>query len=157
MKQQKRGFPYDSDGKESACPQESWVQSLGWEDPLEEAQQPTPVFLPGESHGQRSLVGYRPWSRKDSDATEQLTLSFSFSFSLHDQHGSAGGFALGHAHSRSPLMGQPASQRTQVTAAGKERQAQAKALALEACAQQQHTCVHSHVTGWSKSCSQTSF
>ena len=130
-----------------------WAGKIPWK----RAQQPTPVFLPGESHGQRSLVGYRPWSRKDSDATEQLTLSFSFSFSLHDQHGSAGGFALGHAHSRSPLMGQPASQRTQVTAAGKERQAQAKALALEACAQQQHTCVHSHVTGWSKSCSQTSF
>ena len=130
-----------------------WAGKIPWK----RAQQPTPVFLPGESHGQRSLVGYRPWSRKDSDATEQLTPSFSFSFSLHDQHGSAGGFALGHAHSRSPLMGQPASQRTQVTAAGKERQAQAKALALEACAQQQHTCVHSHVTGWSKSCSQTSF
>ena len=130
-----------------------WAGKIPWK----RAQQPTPVFLPGESHGQRSLVGYRPWIRKDSDATEQLTLSFSFSFSLHDQHGSAGGFALGHAHSRSPLMGQPASQRTQVTAAGKERQAQAKALALEACAQQQHTCVHSHVTGWSKSCSQTSF
>ena len=38
--------------------QETWVQSLGWEDPLEEGMQPTPVFLPGEFHGQRSLVGY---------------------------------------------------------------------------------------------------
>ena len=35
--------------------QETWVQSLGWEDPLEEAREPTPVFLPGESHGQGSL------------------------------------------------------------------------------------------------------
>ena len=35
----------------------------------------TPVFLPGESHGQRSLVGYSPWGRKESDTTEQLTLS----------------------------------------------------------------------------------
>ena len=34
------------------------------------AWQPTPVFLPGESHGQRSLVGYSPWGRKDSDMTE---------------------------------------------------------------------------------------
>ena len=33
--------------------EETWVQSLGWEDPLEETWQPTPVFLPGESHGQR--------------------------------------------------------------------------------------------------------
>ena len=32
--------------------------------------QPTPVFLPGESHGQRSLVGYSPWGRKGSDTTE---------------------------------------------------------------------------------------
>ena len=35
--------------------------------------QPIPVFLPGESHGQRSLVGYSPWGRKDWDMTEQLT------------------------------------------------------------------------------------
>ena len=35
---------------------ETWIQSLGGEDPLEEAWQPTPVFLPGESHGQRSLA-----------------------------------------------------------------------------------------------------
>ena len=34
--------------------------------------QPTPVFLPGESHGQRSLVGYSPWGRKESDTTEWL-------------------------------------------------------------------------------------
>ena len=32
----------------------------------------TPVFLPGESHGQRSLVGYSPWGCKESDTTEQL-------------------------------------------------------------------------------------
>ena len=32
----------------------------------------TPVFLPGEFHGQRSLVGYSPWGRKESDMTEQL-------------------------------------------------------------------------------------
>ena len=31
--------------------------------------QPTPVFLPGESHGQRSLVGYSPWGHKESDTT----------------------------------------------------------------------------------------
>ena len=34
------------------------IQSLGWEDPLEEGRQPTPVFLPGEFHRQKSLVGY---------------------------------------------------------------------------------------------------
>ena len=31
---------------------------------------PTPVFLPGESHGRRSLVGYSPWGRKEMDTTE---------------------------------------------------------------------------------------
>ena len=34
------------------------------------AWQPTPVFLPGESHGQRSLMGYSPWGRKESDTSE---------------------------------------------------------------------------------------
>ena len=35
--------------------------------------QPTPVFLPRESHAQKSLVGYNPWGHKESDITEQLT------------------------------------------------------------------------------------
>ena len=34
---------------------------------------PTPVFLPGEFYGQRSLAGYSPWGRKESDTTDQLT------------------------------------------------------------------------------------
>ena len=38
---------------------EMQVQSLGQEDPLEEGMQHTPVFLPGESHGQRNLTGHR--------------------------------------------------------------------------------------------------
>ena len=50
--------------------QETQVRSLGWEDHLE----PTPVSSPGESHGQRSLLGYSPWGHKDSDMTELLTL-----------------------------------------------------------------------------------
>ena len=41
-------------------PQDMRVRSLGWEDPLEESMEPTPVFLPGKSHGERSLVGYNP-------------------------------------------------------------------------------------------------
>ena len=39
------------------------------------AWQPTPVFLPGEFHGQRSLAGYSPWGHKESDTTEWLTIS----------------------------------------------------------------------------------
>ena len=50
--------------------QEIWVQSLGQEDPLEKEWQPTAVFLLGEFHGQRSLVGYSPWGCKQSDMTE---------------------------------------------------------------------------------------
>ena len=37
--------------------------------------QPTPVLLPGKSHGQRSLAGYSPWGHKESDTTEGLTFS----------------------------------------------------------------------------------
>ena len=47
--------------------QETQVQSLGQEDPLEGE---TPVFLPGKSHGQRSPEGYIPWGHKESDVTE---------------------------------------------------------------------------------------
>ena len=36
--------------------------------------QPNPVFLPGEFHGQRSLAGYSPWGRRESDTTERVTL-----------------------------------------------------------------------------------
>ena len=52
--------------------QETWVRSLGWEDPLEKEMEPTPVLLPGKFYGWRSLVGYSPWDRKESDTTEQL-------------------------------------------------------------------------------------
>ena len=41
--------------------------------PWRRARQPIPVFLPGESHGQRSLEGYSPWGHKELDTTEQLT------------------------------------------------------------------------------------
>ena len=44
--------------------QEIQVQSLGWEDPWRREQQPTPVFLPGESYGQRTLAGYRLWGHR---------------------------------------------------------------------------------------------
>ena len=48
---------------------ETWVQSLGQEDTLEKEMAPTPVLLPGKSHGRRSLVSYSPWGRKESDMT----------------------------------------------------------------------------------------
>ena len=50
--------------------EETWVRSLDQEDPLEKEMATTPIGLPGESHGQRSLTGYGPWGRKESDTTE---------------------------------------------------------------------------------------
>ena len=44
--------------------QETQFQSLDREDPLQKEMVTTPVFLPGESHGQRSLEGYNPWGHK---------------------------------------------------------------------------------------------
>ena len=68
------GFPGGASGKEPACQCrrckwcrfDSWVGKLPWR----RAWQPTPVFLPGESNGQRSLVDYSPWGCKESDTTE---------------------------------------------------------------------------------------
>ena len=45
-----------------------WVMKIPWR----RKWQPTPVFLPGKSHGQRNLVCYSPWGRKESDTTERL-------------------------------------------------------------------------------------
>ena len=65
-------FPGGSDGKESSCQYrrhqfDPWVRKIPWR----REWQPTPVFLPGESPGQRSLVGYSQWGHKESDTTEQ--------------------------------------------------------------------------------------
>ena len=62
------GFLCGSVVKNLPAKQEMRVRSLGWEDL-------SPIFLLGKSHGQRSLAGYSPWGRKESDMTEQLTLS----------------------------------------------------------------------------------
>ena len=56
--------------------QETWVRSLGCEDPLQKgmATHSTPVFLLGESHGQRSLAGYSPRGCKELYTTERLSM-----------------------------------------------------------------------------------
>ena len=72
------GFPGGTSSKESTCQCRrrkrcgfnSWVGKIPWR----RAGQPTPVFLPGESHGQRSLVGYCSWGHKKSDMTQRLSL-----------------------------------------------------------------------------------
>ena len=50
--------------------QETLIQSLGQDDPLQKELLPTPVFLPGEFHGQRRLTGYSPWGHKESDMND---------------------------------------------------------------------------------------
>ena len=52
-----------------------WVGKIPWR----REWLPTPVFLPGEFHEQKSLVGYSPWGHKESESTERLTLSLSAS------------------------------------------------------------------------------
>ena len=54
--------------------QETQLLSLGWKDPLEKTMANHSIFLPGEFQGQKSLAGYSPWSRKESDMTEQLNM-----------------------------------------------------------------------------------
>ena len=48
------------------CRFDRWVRKVPWR----RAWQPTPIFLPGEFHGQRTLAGYSPWGHKESDMTE---------------------------------------------------------------------------------------
>ena len=64
-------FPRWLNGKESACKRRThrfspWVGKIPWS----RKWQPTPVFFPRESRGQRSMVGYSPWGRKESDTTD---------------------------------------------------------------------------------------
>ena len=59
-------------GKKSTCQRrrcgwDPWVEKIPWR----KKWQSTPVFLPGKSHGQRSLVGYSPWDQKDLDTIER--------------------------------------------------------------------------------------
>ena len=67
-------LPGGSDGEESACNAGNPGSVLGLgRSPGVGEWQPTPVFTPGESHGQWSLVGYSPWGCKKLDMTERLT------------------------------------------------------------------------------------
>ena len=67
------GFPTDSAGKESTCSAVDTgdASSIPGKIPWRRKWHPTPVFLPEKSHGQRSLVGYSPWDRKESYMTER--------------------------------------------------------------------------------------
>ena len=69
-----------------------WVRKIPWR----RARQLTPVFLPGESHGQRSLMGYSPWGHKASDMSEALMWWWS-------QHHLTT-FTLQYSHGFSPVL-----------------------------------------------------
>ena len=76
----RKGLPWWLNGKESSCQCRRhgfhpWVGKIPWR----RAWQPISVFLPGESHGQRSLAGYSPWGRKKSDTTEHIITEIGFS------------------------------------------------------------------------------
>ena len=64
------GFPGGSLVKNLPTMQETQVQSLGQEDPLEKEMAIHSSILAGESHGQRRLVGYSPWGHKELDMTK---------------------------------------------------------------------------------------
>ena len=75
-----------SDVKESACSARDQSSIPGWGgSPGRVRWQPTSVFLSGESHGQRSLAGYKPCGCRESDRTEQLTLKKAFQFVVPDK------------------------------------------------------------------------
>ena len=93
------GFPSSSEVKASACSAGDLgsVPGLG-RFPWRRKWQPTPVFLPGESHGGRSLAGYSPWGCKESDTTERLnwtelnwiTLQYCICFAIHQHESTTG-------------------------------------------------------------------
>ena len=70
----RRGFPVVASEEEPVCQyrrqKRHGFDPLVWKIPWKRAWQPTPLFLPGESHGQRILAGYSPWDGKESDITE---------------------------------------------------------------------------------------
>ena len=58
--------------------QETQVQTLGWEDPLEKGMKTHSTILDGKFHGQRSLVGCSPWGHRESDTAEHNIYVFTF-------------------------------------------------------------------------------
>ena len=73
------GLPGGSDSKECACS----TGDLGSVPGLGREWLPTPAFLNGKFHGQRSQVGYSPWDHRESDMTERLTLFPHHDFEIH--------------------------------------------------------------------------
>ena len=65
----------------------TWVHSLGWDDPLEEGMQPTPICLLGESPWTEEPVGYSPWGHKELDMFERRsTAQHRHFWSMEEKH-----------------------------------------------------------------------
>ena len=64
------GLPWQLSSKAPPAYRRHGFHPWVWRIPWRRAWQPTPAFLPGKSHGQRSLAGYSPWGHKESDTTE---------------------------------------------------------------------------------------
>ena len=103
-----RGLPrFGASGKEPTCQCRrcrkhgflSWVRKIPWR----RAWQPTPVFLPGESHGQRSLVGYSPQGHTELDTTEATQYKCRRALSTHDRQDNFGTVALSSLDSTPPI------------------------------------------------------
>ena len=73
-------FHGSASGKELASPKRRGFDPGVGKIPWRRAWQPTPVFLPGESLGQRSLAGYSPWGCKESDMTGATEHAYTYDF-----------------------------------------------------------------------------
>ena len=87
------GFPGGASGKEPTCQCRRcgfnpWLGKIPWR----RAWQITPVFLPGDSHRQRSLADYSPWGHKESDMTEQLSIAQHNTYGTMKEHYITKGF-----------------------------------------------------------------
>ena len=107
-----KGFPGGASGKEythrrrrcQRCRFNPWVGKISWR----RKWQPAPIFLPGESHGQRSLVGYSPWGRKKLDtimhaptqASQNCFSSVSYFLFFRERHT----LPLAHTHTLTILL-----------------------------------------------------
>ena len=84
------GFPGGASDKEPACQCrrckrcrfDPWIRKISWR----RAWQPTLVFLPGEPHGPRGLVGYSPWDHRESDVTRWPTHTHTHEFTTVSNH-----------------------------------------------------------------------
>ena len=101
------GFPGGSDSKESTCQSRrpgshSWVRKIPWQ----REWLPTPIFLPGESHRQRSLEGYSPCGQQALDMTKRLTYTIMshWLYLIHEIKSLGSSFRLTAQGSRHPEL-----------------------------------------------------